>query len=276
MNKPRKNIPTLLAIFILIFGIASGIILLNSKQIFRLGAKEDTGPKYVTVSNIDDNHFSISFITPDPTRSYIKVGGDKYFLTESQIIRNNEKSSTHYFDVNGLEPDKDYYYYINTNGSDYFTDNIKNVKTGSKISTNPDSKIIYGKVYSKSGEEQAGAIVYVQVGNGSLLSSITGENGDFIITLSKARENDMSTYINIDPDKTTIQVVIQYGELTSSVTSYLQSSQPLPPIILGNNQDIRNAQTLPNYFDLPTSGVQGTSTKFNNYPFLIKDMFIEK
>lgn len=268
-----KHIPTLLGIFILIFGIASGIMLLNAKQIFKLGAKEDTGPKNFRVSNISDNSFTISFITPHEASSFIKIGTDSYFLGETQIIRQSKKNDTHYFDIENLLPEKEYFVYLNTNGVDYFLNEPKTVKTGVKLDDNINSQIIYGKVYSESGEEQEGAIVYLQSGSGSLLSTKTAGDGSFAITASRSRNTDLTTYEKIYPDKTLIQILVQHGLLTSSVTTYLKNAQPLPPIILGNNLDVRNSITLPANVEISSPKVFGSSTNLDEYPFLFKTIY---
>jgi hypothetical protein len=268
-----KHIPTLLGIFILVFGIVSGIILLNAKQIFKLGAKEDTGPKNFRVSNISDNSFTVSFVTPYEASSFIKIGTDRYFLGETQILRQTERNDTHYFDIENLLPEKEYFIYLNTNGTDYFLNEPKTIKTGVKLGDNINSQIIYGKVYSESGEEQEGAIVYLQSGSGSLLSAKTASDGSFAITASRSRSTDLTTYEKIDPEKTLIQILVQRGLLTSSVTTHLKNAQPLPPIILGNNLDVRNSVTLPANMEVSSPKVFGSSTYLDKYPFLFKSIY---
>jgi hypothetical protein len=269
----KKHIPTLLGIFILIFGIASGVILLNAKQIFKLGAKEDTEPKNFRVSNISDDSFTISFITPNESSSFIKIGADRYFLGETQILRQTEKNDTHYYDIKNLLPEKEYFVYLNTNGVDYFLDEPKTIKTGVKLGEDINSQILYGKVYSESGEELEGAIVYLQSGNDSLLSTKTANDGGFALTASRSKSADLTSYEKIDPDKTLIQILVQHGLLTSSVTTYLKNAQPLPPIILGNNQDVRNSISLPANVEISSPKVFGSSTNPDEYPFLFKSIY---
>ena len=269
----KKHIPTLLGIFILLFGLMSGIILINARQIFKLGAKEDTEPKNLRVSNISDNSFTVSFITPYESNSFIKIGTDRYFLGETQILRQANKNVTHYFEVKNLLPVTEYFFYLNTNDVDYFINDPKTIKTGVKLGDDINGQILYGKVYSESGEEQEGAIVYLQSGSGSLLSTKTAIDGSFVLTASRSRSTDLTTYEKIDPEKTLIQILVQHGLLTSSVTSYLKNAQPLPPIILGNNQDVRNSINLPSNVEISSPKVFGSSTNPDEYPFLFKSIY---
>lgn len=274
MSKYHKNrIPTLLGIFILTFGIVSGVVLLNAKQIFKLGAQEDTIPKNILFSNIGSDQFTVSFITSSESRSFIKISDDKYFLGQTEVKRQNTKSYNHYYTIENLSPEKEYYMTINTNGTDYFGDNPKQIKTGKKLTFSDEGKVIYGKVYSRSGEELEGAIVFAQCGSGSPISTKTSDDGGFMLIISNTRTADLSSYEPIDGNQTVIQILVQYGQLATSVTTYMKNSRPLPPIILGNNIDLRSLSTPSSEIEIPTPGVFGVSTDFRDYPLLIKDIY---
>ena len=268
--------PTLVGIFILLIGVASGVIMLNAKQIFKLGAKADTTPKNIIFSNIEDNSFTLSFVTSTDCRSSIRIAEDQYFLKPVAVDKQDIKTGTHYFNIENLSAEKDYYLVINIDGTDYFTDNPKIIKTGKKISPKNEGEIVYGKVYSKSGQEQGGAIVYVQSGNNSIISTKTSENGDFILNISNARTTDLASYSIIDEHKTTIQFLVQYGNLISSVSSYTQNARPLPPIILGSNLDARNSSAPITNIEIPTPSVYGATFSNYDYPFPIKNIFKER
>ncbi len=277
MNKSiRKKIPTILGILILTLGISSGVLLLNAKQVFKLGAEEDSAPKNIKVSNITDNGFTISFITNQKSRSFIKVGEDRFFLGDIFIKRQEEKTGVHYFDIDGLSPTTAYFIIINSDGVNYLSDNPLSVKTGNKLSSDNVGKNLYGKVYSKSGEELRGAIVYVQCGNGGLLSTQTSSDGSWNINISKTRTSDLSQYLTIKGDNTLIQVMVQYEQLSSFASTYADNIHPLPPIILGNNFDFRNIEQPPDKIEIPTPYVFGASTGSQGLPFLIQNIYKER
>ncbi len=275
-NSLRKRIPTIIGIFILAIGVTSGVILLNAKQIFKLGAEEDTVPKNIKISNITDSGFTLSFVTNQKSRSFIKVGKDRYFLGDTYIERGEESSSIHYFNIDGLSPKTKYLIVINSNGINYFSDNPWEVTTGEILLSDNTGKNLYGKVYSKSGEEQEGAIIYVQCGNGSLLSTRTAKNGSWSVNISKTRTSDLTKYLAVGEKNTLIQVLVQYEQLTSFITTYVDSIHPLPPIILGNNFDLRNTEQPPDNVVIPTPYIFGASTDSQALPFLIQNIYKER
>ncbi|KKQ50564.1 MAG: hypothetical protein US95_C0025G0003 [Candidatus Woesebacteria bacterium GW2011_GWB1_38_5] len=271
----KKTVPTLVGVIILLFGLASGVVLLNARQIFRLGAVDISTPKNVRVSNITDSSFCISFLTAKEVRPFVKVGGDKFFISDIQTIRANEKSNIHYFTINGLLPEREYFFTINSDGVDYFKDNPMTARTGKQIASNTKGGIIYGKVYSKSGEELKDALVYVRGGNGSLVSTKTSGDGSFMFSTSHIRTADLSSYEEFDEERTIIQVLIENIQSTSSITTNLKNSYPFPPIIIGQNLDLRQSSANVDY-TVPLPSVFGAFSNQTDIPFFIKNIYKEK
>lgn len=272
----KKTIPTIIGIFILTLGVVSGVVLLNVKQIFKLGAEEDVTPKNVQFSNVEDDGFSISFITSTESRAYVKVSEDRYFLNQTPLLRENSKTTTHYFNVDGLDSDKEYFISINVNGFEYFSNNPKTIRTGHVLDFDAQAEIIYGKIYSTSGEELENAIVFAQNGNSSLISTQTAADGTFILNLAKTRSSDLSTYMKVDEDKTIVSLFVQHGDFSSSVSSYLKNSRPFPPIILGNNIELKDATGTSNIMGVPTPSVYGSFDINENLPLTIKNIYKER
>jgi len=277
MNKSiRKKIPTFVGILILIIGTSAGVILLNAKQIFKLGAQGDATPKNIKISNVADNGFTISFLTNQKSRTFVKVGKDKYFLGETDVIKGEEKTSTHYFNVEDLQPITQYFITINSDGVNYFTDNPWTTKTGPKLPTDNLGIILYGKVYSKSGEALNGAIVYVIKGNGSLLSTVTADDGSWGVNISKARKTDLSKYLPLEEKNTLLQILIVYENLTTFITTYANNIQPLAPIIIGSNYDFRNSFLPIDIVTSPTPVVYGSSTFSKNLTVPLPNIYKER
>lgn len=271
----KKTIPTLLAIFVLILGITSGVILVNARQIFKLGAEETSAPKNIRVSNITDDGFCIGFFTNKNTRTFVKISADKFFLTDVQTMREDSQTNVHYFKTKDLKPEKEYFFLINSDGLDYYKENPMTATTGKKISFKPQGGIIYGKIYSKSGEEHKNAIVYVRGGNGSLVSTKTSEDGSFMISTSQIRKSDLSSYETFDEEKTIINVLVEDSRDTSTITTNLKNSYPLPPIIIGQNLDLRQSTSNADY-TIPLPSVFGISTNNIDIPFFIKNIYKER
>lgn len=277
MNTPlRKKIPTILGIFILLFGIASGVILLNAKQIFRLGAEGDSSPKNIKISNISDSGLTVSFVTDKESRSFVKVAKDKYFVNDVSVKRETQKSKTHYLTVDKLLPNTSYFVSINSDGVNYFLNNPWSVKTAISLPMDRSGINIYGKVYSKSAEPLRGAVVYLQCGNGGLLSTTTAEDGSWNVNIAQTRTPDGAGYLTIDENLTLIQILIQYDQMTSTITTYAGGNTTLPSIILGNNADLRNTPRSKSGSELTTPYVFGASTNSERNLFPIQNIYRER
>ena len=72
--KKKLTIPTILGILFLVVGVVTGVVLLSSRQIFRIGASSDAAPKDVRVSNIDDTGFTVSWVTDKEVAGYVLWG----------------------------------------------------------------------------------------------------------------------------------------------------------------------------------------------------------
>ena len=70
----KAKIPTIIGIILLIFGLATGVILVQNRQIFRLGAEGQNSPKDVRVSNIASSSLTVSWITDVQTTGFVKYG----------------------------------------------------------------------------------------------------------------------------------------------------------------------------------------------------------
>lgn len=72
---------------------------------------------------------------------------------------------------------------------------------------------------------------------------MTSENGTFVLQLGSARIPDLSAYTNIDPGKTLLEVSVtaETGE-TATAKVFPQSANPIPTLIIGQDQDYRNLE----------------------------------
>lgn len=268
----KKCLPTILGLVILVLGLVSGVILLNAKQIFKLSAEIDTTPKNIKFSNVTEKSFVLSFTTNSESRVFIKTAKDKLFFGRTDIYREEKNSINHYFDVDKLQPQTMYYVTINVDGNEYYAESPLSVKTGLELNSDNKGSIIYGKVYSKSGEELEGAIIYVTCNNGSLISSKSSGDGSWAINLSKSRTPDLTKYISFDKNSL-IQILIQHGDDTSFVSAYSNNTNPLPPIIIGKNLDLRNTSALEEGSEMSIPNIFGTSSSSDVFPYIIQNIF---
>lgn len=237
-----KKLPTIAGIVTLIVGIGLGVMLIKSKQIFRLGASEEISPKNLRISNIGDTSFSISWTTNTETKGFIKWGVNASSLRETVLDQNIKNNKNHYITISGLSANSQYFFAINSQGIDYDNSGVPwQIKTGSKLPPPIKPIIIYGKILSPSGQPEGNAIVYVSAGGGSLVSETTQEDGTWAITLSSVRTKDLSSYIQIDENTTLVEISIQSGpDIVASASIYPASAKPVPDITMGKTYDFKN------------------------------------
>ncbi len=229
----RKKIPTIIGIIVLVLGTFLGTFLLNSKQIFRLGAAGENAPKDIRVSNIDDSSFTVNFVTDKEVSSFLIYG--------NKISDKSLKSLTHSITINNLKANQIYFYKINSGGTIFDNGGIPwQIKLGPDIGSSTFNSLASGSVLTASGTPVNHAIIYANI-KGYLLSTLTSETGNFVFQLGTARTSDLESYQIINPNETLIELSVQAGGgQVSSAQVYPKSANPIPPIIIGQTQDFRN------------------------------------
>lgn len=261
----NKKIPSIIAILILLTGVGVGVFLLQSQQVFRLGASPTAQPKNVTITNITDSSFSVSWTTDEPTIGFIKWGENS---PENTTDTQTNKSLTHHITVRGLNPQTNYQFSIYVDGSEYKNaDNYWLIKTGSKLEPPTKSRIASGKVVDNTGTPVAGAILYAQVENSIQLSTTTSSDGQWFISLADARTQDKNAYIDIT-DQTLLEIFVEAGPAGNSAAKvFVGNANPTPEIVLGEVYDFTKTDSLNDNsapeanLDLPKQ--EETASRFN-------------
>jgi hypothetical protein len=257
MKKPNKlKIPTIIGVVILMVGLATGVFLIQNKQIFNLGAQISTPPKDVRVTNITDNSLTITWTTQSETSGFVVWGDKKSSLdkTESDEIKN--KGYTHSVTIKGLSQSKTYYFKINSGGSEYDNNKIPwEVTTGPELSSPGKSITISGNVLTATGTPASFAIVYVSIGGASPVSTTASEKGSWVMPLSQTRNTNLTSYYSIK-DSDLIEISVQAGPSgISSAQIYPPSAKPVPPMILGQTHDFKKLPASKNE-ELPSPNLQ--------------------
>ena len=261
----KGRIPTTLGIAFLVVGIVAGVALIKNRQIFRLRASPEVLPKNVRVSNITDGSFTVSWVTDKETQGFIRWGANTS-LDKTKIIPSDTPGFTHSFLIEGLSPSSVYYFNINSGGKEFDNNGVAwQVKTGLTIPNQPKANIISGSVISQAKTPVKNALVYVQVGGSSLLSTITSEEGTWVIPISAARTQNLSSYIPINDSTTLVEISVQTGPSSiASAQIYPVAAKPAPTIMLGQTHNFRSLSpekeeeipdasvALPNQFPSPS------------------------
>jgi len=236
-----KKIPTVIGIILLVFSLAAGVILVQYRQLFKLGATGQIQPKDVRISNIAASSFVVSWTTDVQTTGFIKYGESQSGLGKSQSDSIVVSSYTHLAKISGLKPATIYYFKINSGGDDYDNNGIAWQSQTAPTVIEPSRPILVsGSVLTTTGVPAKNALVYVSLAGG-LLSATTSQNGSWVIPISSARTGDLSEFINIDMAATLLEISVQAGpDGIASAQVYPQSANPIPAMVLGQTYDFKN------------------------------------
>ncbi len=270
-----KNIitfPTLIGVFFLIAGIATGLILIQSGKTFRLGASPTATPKEVRITNITDSSFTVSWVTDSPTGGFVKYGESESSLNQTALDEIENPSLTHFASVRALNPNTQYFIKINSESQDYDNNGSAwTTTTGAVLGNTEATIIISGKVELQNQAPVSSTLVYAQIIGSSSLSSFTTEDGNWLITLSFARTTDLSSYFPIDVNDSVVEILVQAGGAeVATAKIHPSAAKPAPPIILGQVHDFTNLQAanandnIPSAnLELPSEATESAVSKFN-------------
>ena len=106
----RLKIPTIIAFFVLVFGVAVGVFLVQRTQIFKVGASPELAPQDVRITNIAGNSFTVSWTTDRSAVGFLQWGTSQGGLNETQLPEEGEEASNlHYVTIRNLLPNADYF-----------------------------------------------------------------------------------------------------------------------------------------------------------------------
>lgn len=242
----RKQIPTVLGLFILFAALISGVLLFGQGTgVFAPRATPQTTPKNIRISNVTDKTFTISFYTDESTTAFVKYGEDVKKLDRQASDDRDQLSGVvkdyrlHHITVRSLEPGTDYYYVLGT-GSSTFDNEGEPYKINTVLKQNqspPNNQTIYGNVLNPDGSPADGAIIYVYGESMGTLSNLVKSSGSWGIALSNAFSLDKSAYATIT-DESPIEIKVQGIEpdLFSSIKTTINAAQPISNLTIGQNE----------------------------------------
>ncbi len=254
----KKKIPTILGLLILIISLVAGVLLFgDGTGLFTPRATPETTPKNITVSNVTDKSFTVSFYTDEETIAFIKYGQSVNDVKQQASDDRDQLSGVikayrlHHLTVRGLESNKEYYYYLGT-GSNTTFDNAGSpykIKTASNPGgASPNNQTIYGTVVQNNGRPGEGAIVFVTLEGAGTLSTLVKSSGSWAVSLANAFNIGLNAYPEVNEDSA-LSIKVQ-GIETNSITNRtvtVASAQPVPEIIMGQeakeiNEDLSAAR----------------------------------
>lgn len=247
IQKNKLKLPTLVAIVILLIGASVGIFLVQSETGFLPRATPEFAPKDLTVTNVTENSFTISWVTQEKAIGFLKYGLESNSLKtianddRDTLTGSNENYATHHITVRGLEPETAYYFKVASGGEGQFYDNNGKpylVTTAPVLGTPPPADTAYGEVQSSSGISAEGSLLYISLPDAGRLSTLVRDGGQWAMSLSTARTKSLQKYLTYDETTTLYDVLVKNGAGEQSrVVASTGNDQPLPTIILGQDSD---------------------------------------
>lgn len=189
---------------VLIIGLVLGIVVISQQTNLFPKADISNLPKDIRVSNISDNSFTVSWITDKAVNGFVSFGTTEKLGETAPDDRDSagpKSRLTHHVTLKNLNPSVTYFYKIPSG-------NVSKQTTAPTTQDTPSlPEPIFGKVSPNSE-----AIIYSNIGNSTLLSTYTREDGNFLITLNNARTKDLNSYISVsDSDQVSLEVKTSEG-----------------------------------------------------------------
>lgn len=240
----EKKLPTLLGLFSIVSLLAGITLVLKVSQ--KIFPEEITPPVKVKITNIRNNSFSVSWLTSEKKIKGKIVFGENPALNTNEALDDRDqvagKSSlyfTHHVTVSFLKPETRYFFKI-VSGKKIYDENGKpfSLTTAPAMVPPPSALPAFGSVLKKDGTPVRDAIVYLTVGDSSLLSAPVKPSGNFLLPKNQARNKTLSAYADINLG-TKEEIVIESEGETTKITAEVGKDSPFPQITLGENRDFR-------------------------------------
>src|SRR3989344_2311346 len=248
----NKKIPGFFGLFFTIVSIAITVYLVRAGIIYLTQASPSEIPTNIKITNISDSSFSITYATSGQVSGSVNFGNtddsDETVLDErDQLSESLRQYKTHIITPRNLIPSQKYNYSILSGSEKILSEGaLFEVETGPKIDESPSSqKPIVGKVITEEGDPSSDTLVYFSTEGSQQISTVTKEDGSYILPLNSLRDETLSSHFELD-NENVIKLLITDGEKTSNVTLTIGQINPVPSVILSNDYDFTvNLNPLP-------------------------------
>lgn len=235
----HNKIPSILGVFVLVLGLATGVILIGQQQVFRLGASVDATPADLRISNVTDTSFTASWTTAKDVVGHVSWGQT---ASLGQLARpdNTSPARIHSVTVKNLTPGSNYFFVVNSGGTEFDNNGVPwSVQTGPSLGTATSTTLASGRVVDSDGSPASNVLVYINGGTFAQLSTTTSLNGTWTIPLSTARTKTLTAYANPASDSV-LEIFIQGRDNVSTAQALVSHANPIPDTALGHTYDFRD------------------------------------
>ncbi|MBI2595224.1 fibronectin type III domain-containing protein [Candidatus Daviesbacteria bacterium] len=236
------KIPTLLGLALLTVAVVLGIIIFFYKQKVQKELELILMPKKIQVANITESSATITWQTYTPALESVVYGVDTNLdqaQNDDRNQNNQELRLTHFVTLKNLQPDKTYYFKIQ--GPQFLYPNQPlSFKTGKEITADTTLTPLRGSVVDQSLNPVDEALVFLKITGAAELAGFTTTAGNFIIPLKGLYKQDLAGQFTPELMQEVILTVSRANLESSAVIILPPVNHSLPPIILGENQDLRH------------------------------------
>ncbi len=187
-NNKLNSVLNFLSVALLAVSLPLTLYIVRSGNLdFRISAFESEDPKQITITDISNSSYRVSWITEKPVYGSVKS------ISSLQPIVDSVETSYHSLEVKNLNPGSDYSFQLLSGGTLY--DTVYRVRTSSNAQAN-NNRWIVGQIFAKDGiKTQSGGIVTLKLKIGStesqLASAVINETGGYKINVASLLTNDL-------------------------------------------------------------------------------------
>ena len=246
----ERKIPTIIGLLLVAFAVMIFRFAFDRVSPLLTRASVSHVPQNITVSNLSDSAFTISWITNEETTGALVIENmnapiydDRLSITTESNQRAKQSFSTHSISVRSLKPETVYRYRILSGGKKFLNNgNSYETRTAVTITgTGTSLEPAYGQITAPSGSPAEGALVYLTPENGQMLSTLVNASGSWVIPLNLVRTEDFTNYLRpSERINETITIRSPEGEATALTDS--MNDNPVPAVSIGKTYDFRKIQ----------------------------------
>ena len=227
----------------LVAGIALTAWFAQTGIIFTGRAAPGNTPTGVTITNISDRSFTVTYTTADSvlgTVSYSEPGGEEIVAVDERDQKSGQPQAytAHSVTVQNLKPNTLYSFSINSGGRT-FRDNGQpySVSTGKRLADIPPAgRPVTGRIITHDGKAPENAILYLQTDNSQILSALVRSDGTYSLATDALRTKDLASYEAVS-EETDFRIRITSSQGTTSLTVPAKNSNPVPLTTLAKTYD---------------------------------------
>ncbi len=250
MHIPTK-IPTLLGILLIVVIIVAFALGTQAFIQTQTRASGSIQPTDVTITNISDTTFTVSWTTPTPATGAISIASSALanrIIFDDQDTKTQGKYTTHFITYRGAAADTTYTFTLLSNGKtsldgdkSYTVHTAPTLTTGSGLPAQAGNlEPAYGTIMTGDKSPLQGALVYLTLDGSQTLSAITKQSGTWLIPLNLIRTQDLTSYLPIT-DRMNVNITITGSGLTTTAVTDTLNDSPVPDMMMGKTYDFRRA-----------------------------------